>query len=360
MNLPNLRYRIPVIASLAGLLLIVAFWMLRKALAPFFLAMVMAYLLAPLVERLARRMKRGWAVVLVGLGSLGSLALLLWVLLPRLFEQLGRLIASIPVWKQALEARWTPWLEAHPWIQGKVTQGLDGLDPTFLLKGAWGAGVDLLGWFLQGMTLLLVPVIVYYLLLEGPSFLETLDGMAPPRHRDRIREVAANIHQRLGGFIRGQIAVSTVMAIAQSLAFMAVGVPYAWLLGLVAGISNVVPYSPYLTALAPALLIAGLGGAGGGHLLLIALVFTAVQKLEALYLTPVWVGRASRLHPLEVLLGILCFGFAFGLVGLIFAVPLMIVVKVILETLIADYKQHPWFQEGTGEPAPGIPPQAGE
>ena len=75
-----------------------------------------------------------------------------------------------------------------------------------------------------------------------------------------------------------------------------------------------------------------------------------MQKLEALYFTPVWVGRASRLHPLEVLLGILCFGFAFGLIGLIFAVPLMIVVKVVLEHLIDDYKQHPWFVDGAETP----------
>jgi predicted PurR-regulated permease PerM len=81
-----------------------------------------------------------------------------------------------------------------------------------------------------------------------------------------------------------------------------------------------------------------------------------VQKAEALYFTPVWVGRASRLHPLEVLLGILCFGFAFGLIGLIFAVPLMIVVKVVLESLIADYQRHPWFLDGAQEPPEGLEP----
>jgi len=57
------------------------------------------------------------------------------------------------------------------------------------------------------------------------------------------------------------------------------------------------------------------------------------------------VGRASRLHPLEVLLAILCFGFAFGLIGLIFAVPLMIALKVVAESLVADYQRHPWFAD---------------
>jgi predicted PurR-regulated permease PerM len=72
-------------------------------------------------------------------------------------------------------------------------------------------------------------------------------------------------------------------------------------------------------------------------------VFTAVQKAETLYFTPVWVGRASGLHPLEVLLAILCFGYAFGVVGLVFAVPMMIVLKVATRLGLESYKAHPWF-----------------
>ena len=222
-----------------------------------------------------------------------------------------------------------------------------------LLMGIWGAGADVLGWFLGAMTLLLVPIIVYYLLVEGPGLLDALDGLVPPRHRARVRTLVADIHTRLGGYIRGEIAVAGAMALLQGLGFQVMGVPYPWLLGCIAGVSNVVPYSPYLTALLPALVVAGLGDMGGGRLLAVALAFTAIQKTEALYFTPVWVGRASRLHPLEVLLAILCFGFAFGLVGLIFAVPLMIVVKVALETFIADYKRHPWFE---GQPEEGQAP----
>jgi len=346
MEEPSNRYRLPILASLVGLGLVVALWVLRKALAPFFLAMVLTYLLAPTVKVLSRRMKRGWAVALVSLGSLASLALLARLGVPLLMDQVDRLVTSIPLWRGALETRWSPWLEAHPWIRSKLEQGMEGLDPMVLLKGAWGAGADLLGWFLQALTLLLVPVIVYYLLVEGPDLMEAANELIPPRHRERIRSLIGNIHERLGGYIRGQIAVAAAMALLQGTALQIVGAPYAWLLGLIAGVSNIIPYSPYLTALLPALVVARLADAPGAHLLIIAVVFTGVQKLETLYFTPVWVGRASRLHPLEVLLAILCFGFAFGLIGLIFAVPLMIVVKVVLEQLTADYKQHPWFRDG--------------
>lgn len=341
------RYRIPILATAAGLGLILTLWLLRQALTPFFLAMVLAYLLAPAVAHLSRWMRRGLAVVLVTLGFVAAVVAVLWVIIPYLLAQLDRLLSSLPQWKIDLEAKWGPWLEVHPWIKGRLVQGLEGLDPMVLAKGAWGAGMDLLAGFLQAMSYLLVPIIVYYLLAEGPDLLVTVDGLIPPRYRERTRRLMGAIHLRLGGYIRGQIAVSLAMAILQGIAFQWVGVPSGWLLGLIAGISNVVPYSPYLTALAPALVISGLGGADWGRLLLIALVFTGVQKIEAFYLTPVWVGRASKLHPLEVLAAILCFGFAFGIVGLILAVPLMVILKVVLEMLVEDYRQHPWFEDGS-------------
>ncbi len=82
-----------------------------------------------------------------------------------------------------------------------------------------------------------------------------------------------------------------------------------------------------------------------GYLGVILLIFTLVQKVEALNLTPVWVGRASGLHPLEVLLALVAFGHWFGVLGLLFAVPLMIVAKVAWHALLQDYKASHWFQD---------------
>ena len=338
------RARIPlgfVLAAGAGL---VALWFLRSALAPFFLALVLAYVLDPVVARLSRRIGREWAAVVVILGTAVLAGLLLWGLVPLLWNEAARLIGSLPELGQRAQARFQPWLQAHPAVQSRIRGALDGLDPMALVREAGRTGAGLLAWLLELITLILVPLILYYLLVEGHRLLRALDDLVPPRHLARCQALAADINRRLGGYIRGQLAVSLVMSFLQGLAFQVMGVPYAWLLGLVAGCSNVVPYSPYLTALPPALLFASVNGAGGGHLLALALVFTAVQKTETFYFTPVWVGRASGLHPLEVLLAIFCFGYAFGMVGLIFAVPLMIVLKVLGQAALEQYRAHPWFQ----------------
>jgi predicted PurR-regulated permease PerM len=336
--------RVPAGVVLAVLGSVAALWFLRGALAPFFLAMVMAYVLEPLVARLSRRIGREWASVVVIAGAVVLGALLVWAVVPVLWSQGERLVSSLPQFRARTEARLMPWFQAHPGIQAKLKQGMDGLDPMAILKEAGSAGAGILGGLLELITLILVPLILYYLLVEGPRLQRALDGLVPTRHLERIRAVVGDINARLGGYIRGQLAVSVVMSFLQAMGLLAMGVPYAGLLGIVAGFSNVVPYSPYVTALPPALIFAAADGAGASRLLGVALVFTAVQKAETLYFTPVWVGRASRLHPLEVLLAILCFGYAFGFVGLVFAVPLMIVLKVVGREAVRAYRSHPWYR----------------
>jgi predicted PurR-regulated permease PerM len=206
-----------------------------------------------------------------------------------------------------------------------------------------------LGWLLQALSFALVPLIAYYLLLDGPKWLKSSELLLPERFLPVARDILNEINERLGGFIRGELMVITSMSVLQGLAFAILGVPYAWLLGLVAGFSNIVPFSPYVTAMPVAMLLTAFEGAGWGRIIAIGLTFFVVQKAEGFYFTPVWVGRASRLHPLEVLLALVCFGFAFGLLGLIFAVPLMIVIKVAGKKLLDVYRAHPWFGQSGAE-----------
>jgi predicted PurR-regulated permease PerM len=323
--------------------LLVSLWLLRQALMPFFVAMVLAYLLGPVVDLISRRANRTFAVALVLFLTVGLAIGVLALLVPFLLDQGSLLLASLPKWRSLLEQKLAPLAQAHPGWAAKVRQGLEGIDPSEAFKGLLKAGTGVLNFFLSTLSLLLVPLILYHLLEGGRDMLTTLENLVPPRFRARVDGMAGDIHERLGGYIRGQLAVAVVMSLLQSLAFYFLGVPYAWILGPIAGFFNLIPYSPYLVALLPALVLLGLEGAGAGHICLAAGVFTAVQKVEALYLTPVWVGRASKLHSLEVLLALIAFGHWFGLLGLLFAVPLMVCVRVVLERLLEDYREHPWF-----------------
>lgn len=336
--------RLPWVFGLVGGGLIVAFFLVRKALLPFFVATLLAYLLAPLVKRLSRILPRAWAVVIVLISVMSGAVLGMLTLLPRAWEQLVRTLQSLPHWRLAVDAKFGPWLAQHPDLRVRLDSILHSVSPDDLIHGLRLAGAGLTGAFLNALALLLVPVILYYLLLEGPAFLAGAESLVPPRHRSRVRGFCIALHERIGGYIRGQLAVAGVMSLLQGALFVALGVPHAWVLGLVAGFANFIPYSPYILALVPALLLSSLDGGSWRSLILLAGLFTAVQKAETLYFTPVWVGRATRLHPLEVLLAFLTFGFLFGVTGLVFAVPLMIVVRVAFEHFLADYRSHPWYR----------------
>lgn len=341
MNSPG---RLPLRFAAAALGVLAALWFLRGALLPFLVALLLAYLVAPLVAWLERRMPPAAAAGLTLLGALGLLTGLLWLLVPFLLGQGTRFLDSLPHWQAQAEARLGPWMAAHPWLTAKARAAVEGIEPATLLAGLRSTGGGLLGVLLTTLELLLVPVILWFLLQDGRDILGLLKELAPPRHRERLQGHALEIHNRLGGYIRGQLAVALVMSLLQGLALTLLGVPWAWLLGLVAGFSNFIPYTPYLTALGPALILAYLDGGRSGYLGAVALTFTVVQKVEALYLTPVWVGRASGLHPLEVLLALVAFGHWFGLLGLLFAVPLMIVAKVAWHALLQDYRASAWFR----------------
>lgn len=335
--------RLPLRFLLAGLGLLLALWFLRHALAPFFIAMVAAYLLDPLISRLEKRLGRPWSVALVLLLAIGAAVLLLSLFIPWIVDQVQRLIGNLPAWQAAATKRTAPWLDAHPWAAGKLKAALASLEPADLLTGLKRTGGGVLGFILGILQLILVPLILTFLLMEGRALLAAAERLVPPRLRPRVRRMARLVHARLGGYIRGQLSVALVMAVLQSLALMILRVPYATLIGLAAGAATFIPGAAYLLAMPGALLLAYLDGTRGGGLFAIAITFIAVQQVENLYLTPVWVGRASRLHPLEVLLALVVFGTLFGLLGLIFAVPLMIVAKVAWEDLVKDYQASPWY-----------------
>ncbi len=335
--------RVPWLFALAGVGFLVTFYLVRRALLPFFVATVLAYLLAPLVAWLSLKVQRAWAVAIVLVCSLGTVGVLGAFLLPLAWEQVVRFVRSIPEWRWVAESRFGPWLAAHPDLKARLAGAFESVSPEHLIRGIQNAGAGILGVFLNLIALLLVPVILYYLLLEGPKLLEDAEGLIPERYRARVRAFAGAVHERVGGYIRGQLSVAAVMSLLQGVVFTSFGVPHAWLLGVLAGVANFVPYSPYVVAMVPAIGLVALAGAGWGKVAALAGVFTLVQKAEALYFTPVWVGRATRLHPLEVLLALLSFGFLFGILGLVFAVPLMIVLRVAFDQFLSDYRAHPWY-----------------
>jgi len=330
-------------------------------LAPFLLALAFAYIQNPLVTRMERRkISRTWGTLIMAIPTLVILGLLFFVGLPALGGQIADFINNSPQYLQ----RATVWVEG---LQAQVMRrDIPGVDEQALvtrlraikpeqlvaylqqrqsaIAGAAWAGVLGLG---RGVgTILsilsyifLTPILTYYLLRDWPKITERLGEMVPVQRRPGVLAFAREYDRLLYGFLRGNVTSSAVVGFLTFLGLFLLGFPYALLLGIMAAVFNIIPYVGLVLTLIPALVIAlftpdpvvGLGKALG--------VFVAVQLLDGAVLSPNIVGESVNLHPVWVILALSVFGFFFGFVGLLLAVPLAVLLKLVLTHALVRYRR---------------------
>ena len=334
----------------AALLIAVLLYSLHNILSPFLVGILLAYLADPLVDRLERLgLSRTWGVVVVfSLFTLILLALLL-VLVPMLAKQLLRLYELAP---QMLD-----WLQhvALPWVQHRL--GLaDGFWKFDKIKAAigehMGQTTDIVGVLLSQATasslallawlanFVLIPVVGFYLLRDWDLMMAKLRSLLPRQREAQVVGLAAECHEVLGAFVRGQLMVMLALGVIYSAGLMLVGLELGLLIGMLAGLAAIVPYMGFIIGIGAAL-VAGLFQFGGDlyPMLGIVAVFMVGQALEGMVLTPLLVGDRIGLHPVAVIFAILAGGELFGFTGVLLALPVAAVVMVLLRHVHDLYKE---------------------
>lgn len=335
-------------------------------LAPFVLALVLAYIQAPAVARLERRgVSRLVATMLLALPGIGAIALFVFLGIPALSAQIAEFIQGAPVllqtatdrleqWQMQLQSRDLAWLDEQAmvdrlrsiqpeaviaWLQQRQEAIARGVWTGLLGVGRGvGAILSLLGY------VFLTPIITFYLLRDWPTIQARLRELVPPPHRDRVIGFASEYDRLLARYLRGQVLAAAIVGVLTWLGFLIAGFPYALLLGVVAGVFNVIPYMGLVASLIPALIIAIFSASPGIALLKIVVVFAVVQMLDSSVIGPRVVGEAVGLHPVWVLLALAISGYFFGFVGLLIAVPLAVLVKLLLRHALAQYRASTVFR----------------
>ena len=324
-------------------------YFLHPILTPFLVAIVLAYMFDPVVDRLERAgLSRTWGTVAVfGLLTVIMMTLLL-VLVPLLAKQLLKLYQLAPL---VLD-----WLQhtAMPWVQAKL-----GLSDSFWkfdkIKAAitehMGQATDIVGIVLSQATasslaligflanLVLIPVVAFYLLRDWNIMMAKIRGLLPRARADQIVSLAKECHDVLGAFVRGQLLVMLALGVIYSAGLMLVGLELGLLIGLMAGVAAIVPYMGFIVGIGAAL-IAGLFQFGGDlyPMLGIVAVFMVGQALEGTVLTPLLVGDKIGMHPVAVIFAILAGGELFGFTGVLLALPVAAVIMVLVRHLQDMYK----------------------
>ncbi|MEH6627920.1 MAG: AI-2E family transporter [Motiliproteus sp.] len=331
-----------------SLIVAVLTYLLEPILFPFLVSLLLAYLWDPVVDRLEQQgLSRSQSVILVFMVFSVLFALIVLLLLPMLGRQLGALSQRIPMLIEQIDTVVIPWLHSHTGIDPRsidLSQVRDVLQANWkqggdmiaqIISKASHSGLVLVGWL---ANMVLIPVVAFYLLRDWDLMVAKLNGLLPRSIEPRVTRWAKECDEVLGAFIKGQFLVMLCLGAVYSVGLAIVGVDLALLLGVLAGLSSIVPYMGFIVGIVAAEIAAFMQFHDVVYLALVAAVFGVGQMLEGMVLTPLLVGDKIGLHPVAVIFAIMAGGQLFGFTGILLALPVAAIIMVALRHLHEDYK----------------------
>ncbi len=297
---------------------------------PFVIGGFITYLLHPIVEKLhLKGMHRGLAIFLIYILFFGGIGLGLYKGVPAMIDQIKDLSDSAPVlaeqyrgWITKLETNTREWPDG---LQTKIDDGIDAFEEK--LDSLLTVIVNLLMKLLNSaLILMIVPFIAFYMLKDFPLIKRTFWYITPKEWRKKGTLFLKDVDESLGSYIRGQLLVCIIIGSVSALLFWLFHLKYPLILGLIVGITNVIPYFGPIIGAVPAVIIAATSSV---KLVVITLVIVfGLQFLEGNILSPLIVGKSLHMHPLIIMIALTAGGEVGGILGLILAVPVLVVIKV--------------------------------
>jgi len=331
-------------------------YLLRQILIPLTLAFIVAYIFDPVIDFCEQRKVRRTLAVAALLALLAmAFAAALLVIVPRLIHQSAELISSFQEGFPELQDKLLVLIERFggSGLAERFSSDIESLFATLkshvpqMLESVGTAlsriVAGTLGVVGSVVTFLLFAVVSVYLLLDFDKITEKTRELIPPAYKENILRIMGKIDANLRGFFRGQILVCTFLAVFYFIGLSLLRVPYALPIALAGGYGQIVPYLGTALAVLPAGLFALIKFGDAFHPLGALAVIALGQLLEGFVITPRIMSEKVGLHPVVIILAILIFGNLMGFLGVLFAVPLAAILRVLLEEALTRYKQSSLF-----------------
>lgn len=329
---------------LAGLLVIVLAYLLRGVLVPLFLAFLLAYALDPFVDRLEQlRVPRPLGAIVVMLGIVGLVTVVVIYTVPLFVDEVSDASQTLPDKLAHLQAKLEPWFWTK--LRIKLPHTMNDLSKEVAERIQGGGALETartalfgtLGYVGVALSALIVPVFALYLLIDFDTIVTRVEQLVPRRWAPPISDVAAQIHKTLSGYVRGQLTANIVLAALYATGLRIVDIHLAVPIGVLTGMLAFVPYFGFTIGLLFAMTMAVLDWQGPGTLFGVVAVMGGVQLIDGMVITPRIVGRSVGLAPLEVILTMMAAGSLLGFLGVLLAVPLGAVVKILVQRAVKAY-----------------------
>jgi predicted PurR-regulated permease PerM len=321
------------IVAVAVVAVALALWKLKIVIALVFLGFIFAAAMRPGVERLAEwRIPRPAGVFIHYVVIAGALALLLWIAVPRAVDQVSQALGSVPTSRQELnrQAKHSTGIK-HQILVGvqKRLKKLPSAGDVF--HGAVAVGVKA---FEVLVGILFVFATAAYWIFERERAIRLVLSLVPRQHRRVVRDTWVLIDLKLGAFVRGQLLLISFVATVLSLSFWAIGLNFWLLIGISAGIVEIVPV---IGPLAAGALAVGVGLTQSWQIALAAGIAVLVVRLfEDYVVIPRVMGHVTGMSPLLVLVGVAAIGLLFGGFYVLLGTPLLAVLVTLVDVIVRD------------------------
>ncbi len=319
-------------------------WLLRDVLLPFVAGIALAYVLAPVADRLERAgLNRTLAALsIVGIVILALIAVAL-LIIPLAVQQGVLLLSNIPSYvariRELVAAPDRPWSN---WVgsanSSKALSDFMHYASTWLTGFAsslWVGGRALVSLI---SILIIMPVVTFYLIRDWHRMLKVLDACIPLHYRETVHGLSREVDRAISGFLRGQLGVCFLLGLYYSLALALVGLNFGLLIGALSGLITFIPYIGSLSGLLVATSVAvAQFWPDWIWIVVVVAIFLVGQFVEGNIIAPKLVGERVGLHPVWLIFAMFAFGYLLGFVGLLVAVPLAAMAAVLVRFAVRQY-----------------------
>lgn len=328
-----------VILALVLVSAVLVIWLFGGVLAPVIAALIVAYVLAPIMDRLVRmKLPITVAASLLSLLFLGVLLLVLLVLVPFLWGQLMTLTSELPKMLNQMQAALALLPERFPEVfdEAETRRFMSQLNLSSIGNQAANFLPRILEYSLSTIPnlvtiliyLIIVPLMVFFMLKDRRTLWDSWLTLLPTRRR-LLTNIGIEMNQQIANYIRGKVIEILIVGTVSFVAFEVLGLNYAALLALLVGLSVLIPYIGATLATVPVALIALFQMGVGPQFYTVLVVYLVIQILDGNVLVPLLFSEAVNLHPIFIIIAVLFFGGVWGFWGVFFAIPLATLVKAI-------------------------------
>jgi predicted PurR-regulated permease PerM len=322
-------------------------WISRHILSWVFIALFLALALNPAVDRLERRFgRRGAAAAVVFVAALIVIALIGWLFVPILVDQVDNFAHQVPSYLEDLtKGRGRlGFLQEKYHLVDKARKALreGGASKLFGLSGtALAVAKGVVNAVLATVT---IAFLTFFMILEGPGWIDRFFSLLRPASRTRWRSVGQDIYRTVGGYVSGNLLISLIAGGLTSIVLAIMGVPFAIALGLIVGILDLIPLAGATIAAIIVGAVAFIHSIVAG--IVVVVFFIVYQQVENHILQPVVYGRTVQLSPLVVLISVLIGAELAGVLGALAAIPVAGAIQVVFVDWLRHRRAQPIPETG--------------